>query len=54
MQTCKSDIVMIGQAYAKKTGMYSNARLRNKMQKTTRKLTLLTHGEQNAKCKKTY
>ena len=33
MQTCKSDIVMLDQAYAKKTGIYCNARLRNKTQK---------------------
>ena len=31
MQTCKSDIVMLDQAYAK--GIYCNARLRNKTNK---------------------
>ena len=31
MQTCKSDIVMLDQAYAK--GIYGNARLRNKTTK---------------------
>ena len=36
MQTCKSDNVMIDQAYTK-TSIYCNARLRNKRQKNTHK-----------------
>ena len=37
MQTCKSDTVMIDQAYAKKTIIYCNTRMRNKRHKQQEK-----------------